>query len=100
MSIKNVIKLNEDYGIHADDLNITLCHRRISKVVGSPNYGKEFYATVGYYGNVESLIKALVNKQIMLEANQQETLQDLSNSIEKYVSILHDDLVKIVSTLR
>lgn len=100
MSIKNVIKLNEDYGIHADDLNITLCQRRVSNVVGSPNYGKEFYATVGYYGNVESLIKALVNKQIMIEAKQQETLQDLSNSIEKYVSILHDDLVKIVSTLR
>lgn len=100
MAIKNVIKLNEDFGIHADDLNITLCHRRVNKTEGSPAFGNEYYSTIGYYGNVESLIKAIVNKRIMLEAAQQQTLEDLASSVDTYVSLLHNDLVKLVATLR
>lgn len=100
MSIKDVIKLNEDYGLHADDLNLTLCHRRVNTTEGSPFFGKETYVAIGYYGNVESLLKALVNKRIMLEAKQQQTLEALAASVDQYVSKLHNDLVKIVATLR
>ena len=49
---------------------------------------------------VESLLKALINKQIQLSIPEQTTLESLVNSVETYVSLLHDNVVKVVKSLR
>lgn len=99
-TVKNIIKLNEDYGIGADDLNIVLYQRKVNNTKTSDNYGKEYYSAVGYYGNIESLLKNLVNKQIMLEAAQQKSLDDLVSNVDKYISLLFTDISSIVKELK
>lgn len=97
---KNIIKLNEDYGISADDFNVTLHQRQVNKKEDSKNFGKEYYSTIGYYSSVEALLKGLINKQIQLSMSEQTTLESLINSVETYVSLLHDNVVQVVKSLR
>ena len=97
---KNIIKLNEDYGIGSDEIHFILHQRKVNKQEVSKNYGKEYYSVIGYYPSVESLLKALINKQIQLSISEQTTLESLVNSVETYVSLLHDNVVEVVKTLR
>lgn len=97
---KNIIKLNEDYGIGADDLNIILYERKRNKTETSNNYGKEYYSPIGYYGNIESLLQSLVNKRIMLEASENTTLEALVSSVDSYISLLYTDVAYLVKGLK
>ena len=98
--MKQMIQLNEDYALSADDMNILLHQRKVNQKEGTKNYGKEYYSVVGYYSSVESVLKALANKQIQLSISEQTTLESLVNSVETYVSLLHDNVVKVVKSLR
>ena len=98
--MKQMIQLNEDYALSADDMNILLHQRKVNQKKGTKNYGKEYYSVVGYYSSVESVLKALINKQIQLSISEQTTLESLVCSVETYVSLLHDDVVKVVKSLR
>jgi len=97
---KNIIKLNEDYGIGADDFNVILYKRKVNKKEDSKNYGAEHYSAIGFYSNVESLLNGLINKQIQLSISEQTTLESLVNSVETYVKLLHNNVVEVVKTLR
>ena len=97
---KNIIKLNEYYGIGSDEIHFILYQRKVNQKEGSKNYGKEYYSVIGYYPSVESLLKALINKQIQLSIPEQTTLESLVNNVETYVSLLHDNVVKVVKSLR
>lgn len=97
---KNIIKLNEDYGVGADDFNVVLYKRQVNKKEGSKNYGVEYYSPIGFYSNVESLLKGLINKQIQINLVEQTTLESLVNSVETYVKLLHNNVVEVVKTLR
>ena len=78
---KNIIKLNEDYGIGSDDFNIILYQRKVNQREGTKGYGDEYYSVIGYYSSVESVLKALINKQIQLSISEQTTLESLVNSV-------------------
>lgn len=97
---RKIIKLNEDYGLSADDMNLILMERRVNKDEDSENFGKERYTNIGYYGNVESLLKNLVNKRIMLAVNESDTLEALVSSVERYISLLYTDVAEVVKELR
>jgi uncharacterized protein (DUF927 family) len=98
--MKQMIQLNEDYALSADSMNIILHQRKVNQKEGTKGYGDEYYSVIGYYSSVESVLKALVNKRIQLGIAEQTTLESLVNSLETYVSLLHDDVVKIVKSLR
>ena len=98
--MKQMIQLNEDYALSADDMNIIIHQRKVNQKEGTKNYGKEYSFVVGYYSSVESVLKALINKQIQLSIPEQTTLESLVCSVETYVSLLHDNVVKIVKSLR
>ena len=98
--VRQMIQLNEDYALSADSMNIILYQRKVNQKEGSKNYGKEYYSVIGYYPSVESLLKALINKQIQLSISEQTTLESLVNSVETYVSLLHDNVVQMVKSLR
>ena len=97
---KNIIKLSEDYALSADSMNILLHQRKVNQKEGTKGYGDEYYSVLGYYSSVESVLRALINKQIQLSISEQTTLESLVNSVETYVSLLHDDVVKVVKSLR
>ena len=99
--MKQMIQLNEDYALSADSMNIILHQRKVNQKEGSKDYGKEYYSVIGcYYGSVDSLLKALINKQIQLSIPEQTTLESLVCSVETYVSLLQDNVVKVVKSLR
>ena len=61
-----MIKLNEDYTLSADSMNILLHQRKVNQREGTKSYGDEYYSVIGYCTSVESLLKALINKHIQL----------------------------------
>lgn len=97
---KNIIKLNEDYGIGADDFNVILYKRQVNKKEDSKNYGVEYYSAIGFYSNVESLLKGLINKQIQINIAEQTSLESLVNSVETYVNLLKNDVQLVVDSLK
>ena len=98
--VRQMIQLNEDYALSADSMNILLHQRKVNQKEGTKNCGKEYYSVVGYYSSVESVLKALINKQIQLSISEQTTLESLVNSVDTYVSLMYDDVVKVVKSLR
>lgn len=98
--VRQMIQLNEDYALSADSMNILLHQRKVNQTKGTKGYGDEYYSVIDYYTSVESLLKALINKQIQLSISEQTTLESLVNSVETYVSLLHDNVVKVVKSLR
>ena len=97
---RKIIKLNEDYGLSADDLNLILMHRKVNQDKDSVNYGKESYSNIGYYSNIESFLKNLVNKRILLEVQENDTLEALVSSIERYVSLMYADVAQWLKSLK
>lgn len=97
---KQMIQLNEDYAISCDDLNIMLHQRKVNQKEGTKNFGKEYYSIIDYYSSIDGLLKALINKQIQLGISEQTTLESLVNSVETYISLLHDSVVQVVKSLR
>ena len=98
--VRQTIQLNEDYALSADSMNILLHQRKVNQKEGSKKCGKEYYSVMGYYPSVQSPLKALINKQIQLSIPEQTTLESLVCSVETYVSLMHDDVVKVVKSLR
>ena len=98
--VRQMIQLNEEYALSADSMTILLHQRKVNQREGTKSYGDEYYSVIGYYTIVESLLKALVNKQIQLSISEQTTLESLVCSVETYVSLLHDNVVQVVKSLR
>ena len=69
--VRQMIQLNEDYALSADSMNILLHQRKVNQREGTKSYGDEYYSVIGYY-----------------------------TSVETYVSLLHDNVVKVVKSLR
>ena len=97
---KNIIKLSEDYALSADSMNIILHQRKVNRKEGSKNYGKEYYSVIGYYGSIDSVLRALTNKQIQVNLAEQTSLESLINSVETYVNLLRDDVQLVVDSLK
>ena len=98
--VRQMIQLNEDYALSADSMDILLHQRKVNQREGTKGYGDEYYSVIGYYSSIENLLKALINKQIQLSISEQTTLESLVNSVETYVSLMRDDVVKVVKSLR
>ncbi len=75
-----MLKINEKYYIDSDSCNYILLEKSIVKDEKSKNYGKEVYKNVAYYGNVKSLYKGLIEKEI------KENIE-LLNNIEKIIEL-------------
>ena len=98
--VRKMIQLNEDYALSADSMNILLHQRKVNQKEGTKSYGDEYYSVIGYYSSIESVLKALVNKQIQLSISEQTTLESLVNSVETYVNLLRDDVQLVVNSLK
>ena len=97
---KNIIKLSEDYGIGSDEMNIILYQRKVNQKEETKNFGKEYYSPIGYYSSIESVLRALINKQIQINLAEQTSLESLINSVETYVNLLRDGVQLVVNSLR
>ena len=98
--VRQMIQLNEDYALSADSMNILLHQRKVNQREGTKGYGDEYYSVIAYYSSIESVLRALINKQIQINLAEQTSLESLINSVETYVSLLHDNVVKVVKSLR
>lgn len=97
---RNIIDLDEKYAISADDMNLVLHERKVNTNEKSDNFGNVYYSNLGYYHNVESLLKGMVNKKINVELQNLKDLNDLNKDIDNWISKLHDNFVSIVKELR
>ena len=90
------INLNEEYALSADPLNILLLIQTKDK---EGNFTGN-YRTLGYYSNVEALIKKVQSEVLLSTINEVNTLESLLTMLESYLSKLHDNVRDVVKELR
>ena len=74
-------KLSDKYYLDNDSCNLVLLEKMI--VEKGANKGKDYYKTIGYYGNLKSLYKSIIEKEIKIDL-------DLLDNIEKIVKIIDE----------
>lgn len=84
-----MLKINEKYYLDSDSLQYILIKKSIVQKKDSKNYGKEIFENVGYYGTLEGLKKALLEKEI------KDNIK-LLNNIDKVIE-LKNELGKVES---
>lgn len=84
-----MLKINEKYYLDTDACNYILLERSIVKDEKSKNYGKESFRNVAYYGNLETLYKAIIEKEIKGNI-------ELLNNIKKVIELKNSLLVEKV----
>lgn len=82
-----MLKINEKYYLDSDSLQYILIEKSIVQKEDSKNYGKETFKNVGYYGTLEVLKQALLEKEIKDNI-------ELLNNIDKVIE-LKNDLEKV-----
>lgn len=78
-----MLKINEKYYLDSDSVQYILMEKSTVKKEDSKNYGKEAFKTVGYYGTLESLKVALLEKEI------KDNLE-LLNNIDRVIEIKNE----------
>ena len=58
------------------------------------------YRTLGYYSNVETVIKKIQHELVLTHLPQVNTLESLLTMLESYLSKLHDNVRDVVKELR
>ena len=90
------VNLNEEYALSADPLNILLLIQTKDK---EGNFTGN-YRTLGYYSNVEAVIKKIQYELVLTHLPQVNTLESLVSVLESYLSKLHDNVRDVVKELR
>ena len=90
------INLNEEYALSADPLNILLLIQTKDK---EDNFTGN-YRTLGYYSNVEAVIKKIQSEVLLSTISEVNSLESLVSVLESYMSKLHDNVRDVVKELR
>ena len=89
------INLNEDYALTADSMNIVL-------LVQTKDKDGSFtgnYRPLGYYSNVEAVIKKIQSEVLLSTISEVNSLESLVSVLESYLSKLHDNVRDVVKEL-
>lgn len=70
------LKINNDYCITSD----TYC-LMLNQIKTNTKTGKEYLVVVGYYGDLESLIKALLEREVRM--SDVSKITDLKNHLDR-----------------
>ena len=90
------INLNEEYALSADTLNILLLIQTKDK---EGNFTGN-YRPLGYYSNVEAVIKKIQSEVLLSTISEVNSLESLVSVLESYLSKLHDNVRDVVKELR
>ena len=97
---KNIIKISDEYGVGADDMNIILYQLKTNSTKDSKNFGKQYYHPIGYYSSVEIMLKNLVNKKVMLSVSEEQSLKDVVTAVDNSVDKLYASVLEVVNNIR
>lgn len=97
---KNIIKISGEYGLGADDMNLILYQLKTNSSEKSKNFGKQYYHPIGYYSSVESMLKNLANKKVMLSVGEEQSLKDVVTTVDKSVDKLYASVLEVVKHIR
>lgn len=87
-----MIKLNNDYQIGFDTMNVILYKKHITGEK-SKNQGEEYWEPVGYFGKFKHLIAALLNNKILLD--NPKDIQEIKDLIEKFENDILNAIVEL-----
>ena len=97
---KNIIKISDEYGVGADDMNVILYQLKTNSSEKSKNFGKHYYHPIGYYSSVESMLKNLLNKKVMLSVSEEQSLKDIVTAVDNGVDKLYASVLEVVKHIR
>ena len=97
---KNIIKISDEYGVGADDMNVILYQLKTNSTKDSKNFGKQYYHPIGYYSSVESMLKNLVNKKVMLSVSEEQSLKDVVTAVDNGVDKLYASVLEVVKHIK
>lgn len=85
------------YAISFDDMNIVL--NKVSVILDekSKNYMQVTYSPIGYYPNISSLLRGMLNKKVLDESNEGvQSLQELNKIMEGFCKDVWGDVSALV----
>ena len=97
---KNIVKISDEYGLGADDMNLILYQLKTNSSEKSKNFGKQYYHPIGYYSSVESMLKNLVNKKVMLSVSEEQSLKDVVTAVDNGVDKLYASVLEVVKHIK
>ena len=97
---KNIIKISDEYGVGVDDMNVILYQLKTNSTKDSKNFGKQYYHPIGYYSSVESMLKNLVNKKVMLSVSEEQSLKDVVTAVDNGVDKLYASVLEVVKHIK
>ena len=97
---KNIIKISDEYGVGADDMNLILYQLKTNSSENSKNFGKQYYHPIGYYSSVEIMLKNLVNKKVMLSIAEEQSLKDVVTAVDNGIDKLYASVLDVVKHIR
>lgn len=74
-------KLNDRYYLDSDTYSLILCEKKTAKK--GKNQGQEYYEQIGFYGRIEDVYKAIVEKEIKSDL-------DILDNIQKVVDLINE----------
>ena len=73
-----VIDLNEKYAIRTEPCCLVLSEKKINK-----KNGEKYYENIGYYGKVEHILKAIVEKEIKADLDLLKNMEEIAKMIKE-----------------
>lgn len=97
---KNIIKISDEYGVGGDDMNLILYQLKMNSSEKSKNFGKHYYHPIGYHSSVESMLKNLVNKKVMLSVSEEQSLKGVVTAVDNGVDKLYASVLEVVKHIK
>ena len=82
----NKFRLNERYFMIIDRYNFTLYEKRKITDPKHKKCGEYREVTIGFYSDFRSLLKALTNYNITVEADTCKTMEDILKKMDEFIS--------------
>ena len=89
-----MIKLNSEYYIGFDAMNLTLYQAKTRGDKAKVS-GEQYLSTVGYFGDFSSLLSSLVQKKL-LDEQELNSFNDVINAINSF----KDDILKSLKDIK
>ena len=97
---KNIIKISDEYGVGADDMNLILYQLKTNSSENSKNFGLEYNIQLDDNTSTESMLKNLVNKKVMLSVSEEQSLKHVATTVDNGVDKLYARVLEVVKHIR
>lgn len=82
-----MLKVNKDWQIDTDQMNIILQQRKTVSDENSKNFGNEYWKNIGYYSTYKQALCALVDYEVKVSADYKDIVKRIDQLKEDIANL-------------